>query len=95
MWASLEALRAFVYTGQRHAGVTRRRREWSSGMGEAHLALWWIPTGRLPTVEEAEARLDRLRRYGPSPAAFTFRDPFPAGQAEAGMAPSVNAQPEK
>ena len=95
VWESLEALRAFVYTGRRHAAVMRRRREWFAGLGEAHLALWWIPVGRLPTVGEAEARLDRLRRHGPSPAAFTFRDPFPAGQAEAAMAPSVNAQPEK
>lgn len=94
VWESLEALRGFVYAGRRHAAVMRRRREWFTGMGEAHLALWWTPAGRLPTVEDAEARLDCLRRDGPSPAAFTFRDSFPAGQAAA-MAPSVNAQPEK
>jgi hypothetical protein len=39
--------------------------------------LWWIPVDTLPTVDEALARLDHLRRFGPTPEAFTFRRPFP------------------
>jgi hypothetical protein len=47
-------------------------------MAEAHLALWWIPAGTTPTVEEAERRLATLRERGPSSDAFTLREPFPA-----------------
>jgi Domain of unknown function (DUF3291) len=75
VWSSLEALRAFVYTTA-HVQVLRQRREWFEELATSHLVLWWVPTGHTPTVEEALARLERLRRDGPTPAAFTFRSPF-------------------
>ncbi len=74
VWASLEALGEFVYES-RHLDVLRRRRQWFERMGEAHLALWWIPAGSIPTVEEAKRRLEVLRERGPSPDAFTLREP--------------------
>ena len=77
VWESLEALRAFVYSGE-HLAVMRRRREWFARM-DAFLALWWVPLGHIPTVAEAEERLDHLRAHGPTSAAFTFRH----GQREA------------
>jgi hypothetical protein len=55
----------------------RRRREWFEAPSEAHLVLWWIPTGHEPTVEEAEERLDYLRAHGPTSHAFTFKQRFP------------------
>jgi Domain of unknown function (DUF3291) len=76
-WATIEALRVFVFAS-RHAEVLRRRREWFEQMAEAHLALWWVPAGATPTVEEAERRLATLRERGPSSDAFTLREPFPA-----------------
>ena len=79
VWETLEALRAFVYTDAQHTAVLRRRREWFRSLGESHLVLWWIEPSHIPTVNEAEARLDRLREQGPSPTAFTFKEPFPAG----------------
>jgi hypothetical protein len=45
--------------------------------------VWWIPAGTLPTVADAEQRLLHLREHGPSPYAFTFRDPFAAPEAAA------------
>jgi hypothetical protein len=77
VWASLEALRAFVYAS-RHLDVMRRRREWFHRMADPYLALWWLPAGTIPTVAEARRRLDLLARLGPGPDAFTFREPFPA-----------------
>lgn len=77
VWESLEALRAFVYSTPGHLAVMRRRREWFERI-EAHLALWWVPAGHLPTVAEAEERFTLLRAIGPSPDAFTFRRHFPA-----------------
>jgi Domain of unknown function (DUF3291) len=80
VWESLEALRTFVYAS-RHLDVLRRRREWFHRMADPFLALWWLPAGSVPTVAQAKERLELLRRQGPTPAAFTFRVPFPAPAA--------------
>jgi heme-degrading monooxygenase HmoA len=77
VWESLEALRAFVYSGA-HVAIMRRRREWFEHL-EVFMALWWVPAGHLPTVEEAEERLGHLRERGPTPPAFTFRQSFADG----------------
>jgi heme-degrading monooxygenase HmoA len=76
VWASLEALRNFVYASH-HLDVMRRRREWFYRTADAYLALWWIPAGTIPTVAQAVDRLRLLDRNGPTPHAFTFRAPFP------------------
>lgn len=76
VWESLEALRDFVYADPAHLAVLRQRRAWFERMAESHLVLWWVPAGELPTVADAEERLDLLRTLGPSPEAFTFRDPY-------------------
>jgi hypothetical protein len=75
VWDSLESLRAFAYASG-HVEVLRRRREWFERMATAHLAMWWVPAGHRPTIDEASDRLERLRRDGPTPMAFTFRAPF-------------------
>jgi len=77
VWETVEALGAFVFASG-HAEVLRRRRDWFEQMAEAHLGLWWIRAGAIPTVEEAERRLATLRERGPSSEAFTLREPFPA-----------------
>jgi hypothetical protein len=82
VWESFAALRSFVYLSN-HLEVMRRRREWFERMAEAYLALWWIPAGQLPTIADARARLDILRERGPSPAAFTFHDRYPAPEPSA------------
>jgi Domain of unknown function (DUF3291) len=82
VWESFAALRSFVYLS-RHLEVMRLRREWFERMAEAYLALWWIPAGQLPTIADARARLDILRERGPSPAAFTFHDRYPAPEPSA------------
>lgn len=76
VWESAEALHHFVYRTA-HVEVMRQRREWFEVMREAYLVLWWVPAGHRPTVEEAIARLETLRRIGPSPQAFGFRELFP------------------
>ncbi|MGA9161318.1 MAG: DUF3291 domain-containing protein [Actinomycetota bacterium] len=77
VWETIEALGLFVFAS-RHNEVLRRRREWFEKMAEAHLALWWVPAGTLPTVEEAERRVAMVRDRGALPEAFTLREPFPA-----------------
>lgn len=77
VWESVEALAAFTYDTA-HRDVMRGRRQWFEKPAEAYLVLWWIPAGTRPTVADAKSRLETLRGQGPSPAAFTFRVPFPA-----------------
>jgi hypothetical protein len=75
VWQSREHLWDFVYRSQ-HLDFLRRRREWFQHMDEPYLVLWWVPAGTIPTLEEAVQRLEHLRKHGPGPAAFTFREPF-------------------
>lgn len=81
VWESLEALRDFVYAS-RHLDVMRRRREWFERLAEAYVVLWWLPAGTIPTVDDAKRKLELLRLAGPSPAAFTLRQPFPVPDAD-------------
>jgi hypothetical protein len=75
VWDCVEALAEFVYRSD-HAAVMRRRREWFEQLRAAYTALWWVPAGWQPTVAEAEERVDSLRKHGPTPYAFTFKQPF-------------------
>jgi hypothetical protein len=58
--------------------MLRRRREWFEPFGDVYAVNWWIPVRHVPSLTEAGERLDLLRRNGPTPTAFTFRDPYPA-----------------
>lgn len=81
VWSGVEALHAYVYRSA-HVEVMRRRREWFERMGEAYVVLWWVPRGHRPSVAEAAQRLQHLRAHGPTREAFTFRQAFPAPDAE-------------
>jgi hypothetical protein len=76
VWETPEQLHHFVYRTA-HTPYLRRRREWFEKM-DVFLACWWVPAGHVPTVDEAMARLDRLRQDGPSDDVFTLRDVRPA-----------------
>lgn len=71
VWETLESLRGYVYKSA-HVDVLRDREAWFHKLHSAHQALWWIPKGHIPTVEEGNERLEHLRRHGPSEYAFTF-----------------------
>ncbi|WP_088891717.1 DUF3291 domain-containing protein [Leptolyngbya ohadii] len=77
VWKSVEALSNYVYRGA-HAGIMRDRRRWFEKLDQQILALWWIPVGHLPTIEEAKERLAHLQQHGSTPYAFTFGKPFPS-----------------
>lgn len=80
VWESIEQLHDFVYRPE-HRGPMGDRRKWFLKMERPHTVLWWIPAGELPTVADAEARLDLLRDFGPTPDAFTFARRFgPTGE---------------
>ena len=76
LWASLSDLQAFVYKSQ-HRSVLQQRPQWFERFEGPYLALWWVPTGHIPSVEEAKERLAYLRTHGETPYAFSFKKPFP------------------
>lgn len=88
VWESPQALGAFVYRSD-HQPIMRRRAEWFEKL-ELYMALWWVPAGHIPTVEEAMAKIDTLRRLGPTAEAFTFRAPFPPPDANAAALPVLD-----
>ena len=91
VWQSIEALHAYTYRSN-HGKVFAARRKWFDdwkdrvrtvnelGEGTPGVALWWIPTGHIPTAAEGKAKLRILGAKGPHPEAFTFKQAFsPAG----------------
>ena len=76
VWESLEALREFTLFSA-HAALILGRREWLDSIAGANVALWWIAVGHRPTISESAERLRHVRRFGPSPHAFTLRNAFP------------------
>ena len=75
VWESIEALHEFVYYSK-HVEPYRQRADWFEKMKTPILALWWIPAGHIPTIDEAKERLDYLEQHGATPYAFTFKERF-------------------
>jgi len=92
VWESIEALEDYVYRSA-HVGVLRRRREWFDRIEQRSVALWWVPVGHIPSIDEGKARLEHLEQHGPTDVAFTFRQRFPApvGPAMSEEAPRADA----
>jgi Domain of unknown function (DUF3291) len=79
VWESIEQLKYYVYNTL-HVEVLRQRQEWFEKFAGTYTALWWIPKGHIPTVDEAKKRLAHLDANGPTQFAFTFKKPFPADE---------------
>ena len=75
VWESIEALREYTYRTA-HAELLRQRHEWFEKLAGVYAALWWIPAGHIPSVEEATTRLSHLEKRGPTQFAFTFKLTF-------------------
>ncbi len=76
VWESNEALYGYAYRSE-HMSVMRRRKEWFEPYGSAYIALWCVPAGSVPTVEDGINRLEHLDEHGPGEYAFGFRQKFP------------------
>ena len=84
VWRDAEALFEFAYKSS-HTPVMAKRREWFHRFEGAYQALWWVPEGHQPSVEEGLSKLWMIDRYGPTHKAFTFKARFPE--------PGVSADP--
>lgn len=77
LWESIEDLHNYVYLSA-HIEVMRRKKEWFHKMSEAHMVLWWVPAGHIPSIQQAAQKLKTLRESGPTAEAFTFKNAFSA-----------------
>jgi hypothetical protein len=69
VWENVETLENFVFNTV-HRQFYARRQEWFEVLGEMHFVMWWVPEGHRPTLDEALARLEHLKRRGASDHAF-------------------------
>ncbi|MEV6239302.1 DUF3291 domain-containing protein [Lentzea sp. NPDC051838] len=75
VWESVEALWEFTFRGL-HLEAVKLSEKWFDP-ATALDVMWWVPKGHQPTTEEGLAKLDQVRRDGPTQDAFTFRKRFP------------------
>jgi hypothetical protein len=76
VWETVDALKNYVYKTV-HAELLRHRHEWFEKFETTYLALWWVPAGHIPGIDEARKRLAHLDAHGPTEFAFTFKSVFP------------------
>ncbi|MEM6485448.1 MAG: DUF3291 domain-containing protein [Pseudomonadota bacterium] len=77
VWESVEVLFDYVYRTT-HRDLMVKRRGWFEKPSSIYQALWWIPAGHVPSVEEGLRRIELLKKRGPTPDAFTFKSRYPA-----------------
>ena len=81
VWESIDALHAYTYRTA-HSEVYAARKRWfvdeKAVVGGHALAMWWVPRGHRPTVEDAKERLAWITAHGPSERGFTFKHRFPS-----------------
>lgn len=80
VWDSLDSLKAYVYKSS-HVELIRDRDAWFHKMKDMHQALWWVPAGHIPGLDEAKERIEHIRENGPTSYAFTFAKNFPSPAA--------------
>jgi hypothetical protein len=72
VWESVEALERFVYQTI-HKRFYGRRAEWFEHLDGPYFVMWWVTAGHRPSVEEAVARLEHLKKHGSSDHAFDWQ----------------------
>ncbi len=81
VWQTYDDLKQYVYSGE-HLSALKQKKDWFDKLEGSHLALWWIPAGSIPTVEDAKQALALLDTQGPTEKSFTFAWPFPAPELQ-------------
>ncbi len=69
VWETPEDLEHFVWNTV-HKRVYDRKADWFQAPEERYFVMWWISAGKVPTPEEALAKLDDINKNGPSERAF-------------------------
>jgi Domain of unknown function (DUF3291) len=70
-----------LMTTTEYCSTSRCGRASSTFVDTSYLALWWVPIGHRPSIDEAKKRLAYLAENGPTSFAFTFKISFPPDPA--------------
>ncbi|MDQ7050802.1 MAG: DUF3291 domain-containing protein [Enterobacterales bacterium] len=76
LWNNLDSLKHYVYQSV-HIDLIQDKKHWFNKIKPAHLALWWIPEGCIPSIEQGKQKLQYLQNHGASASVFTFAKPYP------------------
>jgi hypothetical protein len=76
VWETANALKHFVYRTA-HTQLLRQRQQWFEQFAGAYVALWWVPAGHVPGIDEAKKRLAYLDAHGPTQFAFGLKSILP------------------
>lgn len=71
VWQGAEPFKTFVHKTV-HSAFLRRGPEWFERGGAVGHALWFVPVGHIPSIDEARLRVETLAAEGPSEAVFTL-----------------------
>lgn len=77
LWADIESLMAFTYSGV-HADALKHARAWNVKQDWPPLVLFWISATERPSWSHAVERFESLMRNGPAPDHFSFKQAFTA-----------------
>jgi hypothetical protein len=80
VWETVDSLKEYVYR-MPHKELIRDRHLWFEKFWGVFLALWWVPAGHIPSIEEAKERVAHLEKHGPTAFAFTFQQVVPPDEA--------------
>jgi hypothetical protein len=80
VWQTVESLKHYVYRTA-HAALLQQRQAWFEKFAGAFMALWWVPEGHIPGIDEAKKRIAYLDAHGPTQFAFTFKTVFEPDEA--------------
>jgi hypothetical protein len=75
VWENVESVRHYVYQTA-HRELLRERHAWFERLEQVYMALWWVPMGHIPGIDEARRRIAHIEAHGPTQFAFTFRSIF-------------------
>ncbi|MBV8520476.1 MAG: DUF3291 domain-containing protein [Acidobacteria bacterium] len=90
VWKDIESLKQYVYRTA-HAELLRDRRSWFDQFAGASVALWWVPAGHIPSIDEAKERLAHLEAHGATEFAFTFKSLTASASGGAARPPALRA----
>lgn len=69
VWRDVQSLERFVW-GTVHRQFYERRKNWFEVLDKMHFAMWWVPEGHRPSLDEALERLQQRQEQGDSSEAF-------------------------
>ncbi|MEL6629382.1 MAG: DUF3291 domain-containing protein [Bacteroidota bacterium] len=73
VWESPRHFINYVYRTD-HSKIMSKKKLWFEKMKVPHIAIWWIPSGQFPSVQDGKNMLKKLDQEGPSDLVFGMKE---------------------